>query len=285
MKLSIITVCYNNLAGLKRTVESINIQTARNAFEYIIIDGASSDGTKNFLRSTEIKIDKWTSEPDNGIYNAMNKGVDLASGDYCLFLNSGDVLHDCNVIEKAINEIDNHDLVIGKIIFLNSMSTSVVNTPITLQRLYVGSIPHPGTFIRTELLRENPYDESLKIASDWKFFLQALIIGNCSYKIVDLIITDFECDGISATNKDLCELEREQVLKDLFPERILLDYYQRTYGEGYEGSTYDNFYVKLRNYRYGEYLYSLNVLFMKFIALFRKGARFSRNYPVKLPRS
>lgn len=281
MRLSIITINYNNGDGLAKTVESVLSQKGRDEFEYVVVDGGSKDGSKDTIELNAQRIDRWVSEPDKGIYNAMNKGVSMATGEYCLFLNSGDVLHDDNVISDILDYLQD-DLVIGKIVFLNNMSTSVVESPITFMRLYVGSLPHPATFIKTELLRKYPYDESLRIVSDWKFFLQTVIIDNCSYKIVDNIISDFDCDGISGVNRDLCDRERASVLKEMFPEKILLDYFKSHNGEGYQDTTYDRFYIKMRDYSYGKYLYSLNVMIMKFVSLFRKGARFARNYPTKL---
>lgn len=282
MKLSIITICYNNIEGVRKTVMSVSEQSARPEFEYIVVDGFSKDGTPQFLNENSKKLDKWVSEPDNGIYNAMNKGVAMATGEYCLFLNSGDVLHGPDVIEKILDCLDGTDLVIGKMLFLNNMSTSVVEEPLTMNRLYVGSLPHPATFIKTSLLRLHPYDESLRIVSDWKFFLQVAILEECSYKIIDQLISDFDCEGISSMNRDLCEQERSKVLKELFPSRVMLDYMRFQKGGGYSDTPYDKFYVKMRDYSYGRWLYTLNVLIMKLVAVFRKGARFARQYPTRL---
>lgn len=282
MKLTIITISYNNREGLIKTVSSVKSQMFRDSFEYVVVDGGSSDGSGRFLEQNNELIDKWVSEPDKGIYNAMNKGVAMASGDYCLFLNSGDVLHDSDVISRALDNLDGTDLVIGKMIFLNDMSTSVVNEPLTMRRLYVGSLPHPATFIKTELLRENPYDETLRIVSDWKFFLQVAILENCSYKLIDDLISDFDCEGISSMNRDLCEQERSKVLEELFPSRVMLDYLRFEKGEGYSKTPYDKFYIKMRDYSYGRWLYTLNVMIMKMVAIFRKGARFARQYPTRL---
>lgn len=96
MKLSIITINYNNREGLRKTIESVVAQTTRE-FEYIVIDGGSTDGSVDVIKEFSDYIDYWVSEPDKGIYNAMNKGVKVAHGDYCQFLNSGDWLYDSNV--------------------------------------------------------------------------------------------------------------------------------------------------------------------------------------------
>lgn len=282
MKLSVITICYNNIEGLKQTFASISSQSARDLFEYIVVDGASKDGTSEFLQENDSKIDKWVSEPDKGIYNAMNKGVAMASGDYILFLNSGDYLHSPDTMEKVLIKLSDTDFIIGKVLFLNSGETSDVQDPITLKRFYTGSVPHPATFTKKELLVKHPFDESLKIVSDWKFFIITLILENSSYTLIEDIVSDFDCDGISSTNKALVDREREQVLKALLPDRIMLDYLQFKNGSGYMDTPYDKFFIKLRDFQYAKVLYTLDVLIMKVVSLFKKGARFARNYPTKL---
>ena len=104
MKISIITVVFNNKVGLEATIQSVINQTY-NDIEYIIIDGGSEDGTKEILEQYSSNINYWVSENDNGIYHAMNKGAAKASGSYLLFLNAADVLADNKVIEKVVDEI------------------------------------------------------------------------------------------------------------------------------------------------------------------------------------
>ena len=115
MKLSIITINYNNLAGLRKTVESVLAQTYRE-FEYIVIDGASTDGSAEYVRAQADKLTYWVSEQDTGIYNAMNKGVRAATGEYVLMLNSGDFLVDEYVVERILPELDGTDIVQGNTI-------------------------------------------------------------------------------------------------------------------------------------------------------------------------
>lgn len=279
MKLSIITINYNNHAGLCRTVESVLSQSARQQIEYIVVDGASTDGSAELLAGHGDKIDISISEPDNGIYNAMNKGVRRASGDYCLFLNSGDVLHDSMVLERILPKLNGTDFVIGKILFSNSEQLSDVAEPLTMRRFYNGSIPHPATFIKRDWLLKYPYDENLKIVSDWKFFIQALILDNAPYKLIDNIITDFDCEGVSGTNLTLVHSEREKVLRELLPQRVTIDYFQFNNGSGYSDTTYDRFFVRLRDFKYAKVIYSIDVTIMKVVAVFRKGARFVREFP------
>ena len=278
MKLSIITINWNNREGLRATMENVLGQSARDQFEYVVVDGGAPDGSGEMLASEYAgRLDKWTSQPIKPIYRKMNMGVEMATGDYLLFLNSGDALNDTDVVRDVLPHLDGtHDLVIGTI--MEGKRRTRVPDDITYLWMYKSSIPHNGAFIKRELLVKHPYDENLTIVSDWKFFLQALILDNCSYKLIDRDIAYFDQTGISSTRPLQVEEERRKVLDDLVPARINDDYLQFTKGQGYKNTDYDRFYIKLRKYKYGKWLYNLNVLTMRFIALFRKGARFAREY-------
>lgn len=278
MKLSIITINWNNREGLRATMENVLGQSARDQFEYVVVDGGAPDGSGEMLASEYAgRLDKWTSQPIKPIYRKMNMGVEMATGDYLLFLNSGDALNDADVVRDVLPHLDGtHDLVIGTI--MEGKRRTRVPDDITYLWMYKASIPHNGAFIKRELLVKHPYDENLTIVSDWKFFLQALILDNCSYKLIDRDIAYFDQTGISSTRPLQVEEERRKVLDDLVPARINDDYLQFTKGQGYKNTDYDRFYIKLRKYKYGKWLYNLNVLTMRFIALFRKGARFAREY-------
>lgn len=278
MKLSIITINWNNREGLRMTLDNILAQTARDQFEYVVVDGGAEDGSGEMLKQEyEGKLDKWMSEPIKPIYRKMNIGVQMATGDYCLFINSGDSLNDPDVIKDVLPHLDNqYDLVIGTI--LEGKSRTRVPDDITYLWMYKASIPHSAAFIRRDLLIKHPYDETLRIVSDWKFFLQTLILDNASYKLIDRDIAYFDQTGISSTHPELVEEERRNVLDRLVPPRITADYLQFTRGQGYKNTDYDRFYIKLRKYKYGRILYTLNVLTMRFIAIFRKGARFARSF-------
>ena len=222
-KISVITINYNNLEGLKKTVESVVNQTWQE-FEYIIIDGGSTDGSKAFIESHNNKIDYWVSEPDEGIYNAMNKGILKASGEYLLFLNSGDHFFDKEVLNECVQHIQKYDLIYFNLQMISATSTKIASYPENLRfsDMYFGSLPHPATFIKKTLFEKvGFYDENLKIVSDWKFFILALFKYHCTYIKINRTITTFYADGIS-TNKDN-SLERSQVLNDCFKE-FILDY-------------------------------------------------------------
>lgn len=277
--LSIITINYNDSKGLSKTIKSVVGQSYKD-IEYIVIDGGSSDGSKEVIEEYEKYLNYWVSEPDSGIYNAMNKGIRASHGEYLLFLNSGDVLHSDDVIENVVPALGNHDMVIGKVLFENSGQTNELPEELTLLRFYHGSVPHPSTFIRRKIMLEYMFDEWLKIVSDWKFFMQALIIGNASYTHLNLIITDFDTSGVSATNKVLVERERAQVLKELFPERIRKDYLHFIHGSEYTDDDYDRFFRRIKDFTYGKWVYKVAVLLLRFISLFRKNMRFAEEFPI-----
>ena len=283
MRLSIITINYNNKDGLEKTVESVLYQSSYGEFEYIVVDGASVDGSSIVLKKHGARCSCVISEPDSGIYDAMNKGVRASSGDYLLFLNSGDTLYSEHTISDILPKLIADDLIIGRIMKVPGNVLSDSGMKLSLFHFIDKSLPHQATFIRRNLLMETPYDEKYRIVSDWKFFVQAVVIGNCSYKYIDDIVSYYDCNGLSSNNRDESFVERDMVLHELFPERILKDYRLFMSGRGYEDTVYDKFFIKLRNYKYGRVLYSLNVLILKIASLFMPGARFVRFFPFRLP--
>ncbi len=226
MRYSIITINYNNKEGLRRTIESVVNQSCSD-YEYIIIDGGSSDGSVDVIKEFEDRIDYYVSESDNGIYHAMNKGVKQAHGDYCIFMNSGDSFYNKDVLD-IINSLEvTEDIVIGKISVNNQgvvISPHPKDGELTLYHLYSGSVPHQGSFIRLDLLKKYPYDETLKISSDWKFFVQTMIINNCSVRYIDEYISIYDLGGLSSENPLLMRQEKEKVLMEFIPPRIIEDY-------------------------------------------------------------
>ena len=225
MKLSIITINYNNKDGLRNTIESVTSQSC-NDYEYIIIDGGSTDGSVEIIKNYKENITYWISEKDNGIYHAMNKGIAQAHGEYCIFMNSGDCFYDNNVLKNVAKENCNEDIFVGKVVSQKErlLISPPANHKISLYHLYSGAIPHQGSFIKTALLKKYPYDETLKISSDWKFFLQTIIMDNCTFKYIDCIIAKYNLEGISSTSPVRMREEKEQVLAEFFPPRVLADY-------------------------------------------------------------
>ena len=228
MKFSIVTINYNDVDGLNHTIESV-IAQSYNDYEYIVIDGGSTDGSLDIIKNYSESIAFWISEKDRGIYHAMNKGVEHAHGDYCIFMNSGDRFFANSVLEQVAINTTNEDIIVGKVT-IDDKNTIISPPPIsgelTLYHLYSGAIPHQGTFIRTELLRKYPYDENLKISSDWKFFVQTLILDNSSIRYLDIYVAKYNIDGVSSSNPELMRKEKDEVLASFFPPRVLADYKQ-----------------------------------------------------------
>ncbi len=225
--ISLITINYNDKIGLERTLKSVTNQTYQD-FEYIVIDGGSTDGSKEIIEQYSNKINYWISEPDNGVYNAMNKGILKANGEYLLFINSGDELYNLEVLKENLKFIHTHDLVYFNINVVGEIDNYIKKYPskISFSYLYRDTLPHPATFIKKSLFEKiGLYDEHFKIVSDWKFFILALVKYNVTYQYVDAVFSKFYFDGISSNKENLEILlaEREQVLNQEFP-LIIKDY-------------------------------------------------------------
>ena len=225
MKYSIITINYNNADGLRRTIESVVRQTYTD-YEYLIIDGGSTDGSVNAIKDYEDKISYWVSEKDGGIYNAMNKGVKVAHGEYLIFMNSGDFFYDSDVLKNISKELYNEDVLVGKVFIYGT--NNIISPPpqreLSMYHLFSGSIPHQGTFIKTTIQKKYPFDEALRISSDWKFFLQTIIFDNCNIKFTNIPVAIYDNNGISSNNPSAMRFEKEHILSEYLPQRVILDY-------------------------------------------------------------
>jgi len=227
--LSIITINYNNLAGLQKTIQSVFEQSFED-FEYIIIDGGSIDGSKEYIEKYGDKLTYWVSEKDAGVYNGMNKGIKKATGIYSLFLNSGDYFNDNTVVESLIKNSEGKDIVYGDIIYKDEYNEHTVVSPdvLSLQYLFNNTIPHPCTLIHKRLFDLiGPYNESINICADWAFFLDSIIKDNATYKHINKIITTYSLGGISSqpNSQALVEAERLNYLRSNYP--LVLDEYNK----------------------------------------------------------
>lgn len=204
MKISIITINWNNAKGLERTIESVVNQTYKN-IEYIVIDGNSNDGSVDVIKKYADKLTYWISEPDKGIYNAMNKGALQASGDYSLFLNSGDKLITPQALETIVNkgkptaDIVSCDLFTDKQLRIN-FRQAPRKCPSELFMMMHNPIPHPSTLIKTSVIKKSLYNEESRIAGDYMFFFDQLIINKCSYQHIPIPLSLFYLDGISSSD-------------------------------------------------------------------------------------
>lgn len=220
MKISVITVTYNNLPGLRRTFPSV-VEQDYSDFEYIIIDGASQDGTIAYLKEHQPGITSWVSEPDSGIYEAMNKGVRLSTGDYCIFMNAGDLFVSPYVLSQVEKHLNDADIILGNEIVVNEDDTIKGFTPshngFTLKHLLTASTSHQATFIRRNLLLEYPYDESLRLVSDWKFILERFLEGCHTFKEINVDVCFFKTGGATDRYRAIGLQEKKRVLEQ-YPE-------------------------------------------------------------------
>nr|WP_315199019.1 glycosyltransferase family 2 protein [uncultured Flavobacterium sp.] len=218
-KLSIITINFNNAEGLQKTIESVKAQNYSD-MEYIIIDGGSTDKSVEVIKENETIIDKWVSEKDKGIYNALNKGIEMATGDYLLFLNSGDQFYNSVVLINNEHHIHSQDIIAFDIHLYGLGHDYIHSHPDELQFsfLFEETFAHQSVFIKRSLFDKiGLYDETLKVVSDWKFFIYAIASG-ATYKCIHDVLSTFYFGGISSTAEGtfIRKAERENVLKNEF---------------------------------------------------------------------
>ena len=248
MKLSIITVNLNNLDGLRKTMDSVKMQQFID-FEFLVVDGNSIDGSVDLICNsanlphgiTKASNVKWftststiqgafVSEADTGVFQAMNKGIRMAKGEYLLFLNSGDFFVDENVLSDVFSIDYSADLLCasckitkqGKLVYVTAPQDTY-----TFISLYKQGINHQSTFIKRELFDKlGMYREDFKYNSDWEFFIRAIILNNCSTKKVDRIVCDYNLDGVSTTQSTtplFCQ-EIEIVFSNPLLKKFIPDY-------------------------------------------------------------
>ena len=238
MTFSIITINYNNREGLRKTIESVVGQTCRD-FEYIVIDGGSTDGSREVIDEYADRIDYWVSEPDKGIYNAMNKGIKVAHGNYLNFMNSGDCFYNESVLNDVLPHL-NADIVTGKSVNedFSARPFHVTGKP-TMIQFYSNTVDHQASFIARRLFMGSGvtrsdmdngtngyslYDENYKIVSDWKFYVEKIIFQNCSFSLIPITVAICQNGGISEVQKDLDAQERRDIMGKWFPPRVLQDF-------------------------------------------------------------
>jgi len=237
MKLSIISVNLNNADGLRMTIQSVVSQTFTD-YEYIIIDGGSTDDSVEIIKQYADKITYWVSEPDKGIYNAMNKGILQAKGEYCQFLNSGDLLYSDTVLIDVFRLNCTDDIITGDM--LKRYPTNITKLDkgqaytrwergqiLTLYDMYWGTVNHSSSFIKRNLFNKfGLYDENYKIVSDWIFFLKTIGLAGIEVKYVNIVISCFDMTGISNADIPMVNEERKNALEKNIPKQILIDYQQ-----------------------------------------------------------
>jgi len=230
MLVTIVTINYNNAKGLDRTVRSIVSQTNRD-YEWIVIDGGSVDESIKILNDFKDCFSFWVSENDHGVYNAMNKGILHASGEYIIFMNSGDAFLHSDVLSDMVPYL-NKDIVAGSVLVEGTKIRKSSPTDLTPWSILNYNIPHQAEFIHRSLFSSiGLYAEDLRILSDMEFNLQASLKG-CSYRSVNYDIASIEQGGISCTQTDKIEQEHKCIRERNLPMAVCRDY---LYWKGLKG--------------------------------------------------
>ena len=264
MKLSIITITYNNAEGLRRTIQSVQAQTFRD-FEHIIVDGGSTDGSVEIIRqyadSEAIRLEGykairqekngkaddtlpnrpiasspnrheicWISEKDRGVYDAQNKGIRLAHGEYCYFLNAGDTFCADDVLERMFSPNRLLDILYGNEIIVDGNGQRIgiargVENP-SFVDLYNSCMKHQASFIRRSLFdKYGMYDADMRICSDFDWFFRVIAFHDeVTLQYKDVNIAYFENTGLSYHSPELCAKERQQILDRYMTKRMQRDY-------------------------------------------------------------
>lgn len=248
MRLSIITINYNNAEGLRKTLVSVATQTYHD-IEHLVIDGGSNDGSvdiiKEYVNQSMMYDVLWVSEKDKGIYDAMNKGVKKATGDYVYILNSGDALAAPDVVEKMMSILvgGTIDVLLGNIVRVYKNKTEYAPLPkaiddkkiddrltprpmdVSMYTFYRGTIPQDAAFVKRELYEKYGYfDEKLKICADWKLYLNMIALGDVKPMHVNIDVVLFDMTGVSNTDSERLKTEKRTYLEEILPASVLKDY-------------------------------------------------------------
>ena len=219
MKLSIITINYNNKKGLSETISSVLCQQSLN-FEWIVVDGNSTDGSRELIKKHSEWMSYWVSEPDKGIYNAMNKGIKAATGDYVMFLNSGDTLYDEYTVENVLPLLKDKDIYVGRINSIGRNNESEeeqgdFSPNGILRKLTFTWIPHQASFFKKSFFDiYGLYREDMKIVSDWWAYYYSLVIGKATIESLPFHVANYDTYGVSATHRATALGEMEKLLQE-----------------------------------------------------------------------
>lgn len=224
MRLSIITINLNNKEGLARTAASVIVPPDVEGVEWIIVDGGSQDGSVEYIQSLGARVQQFISEKDKGIYHAMNKGVALSKGSYLLFMNSGDqfipgILTN-TLIDNLQADVEYGDCIVET---ANGMQVEKQASVLSFQSFYAGCICHQATFVRRELQIRFPFDESMRLASCRRFFMDAVIFGRASVHYLGRPIAIYDTSGVSTRYKEQLLQEVEAFVESYLPPLVLLD--------------------------------------------------------------
>ena len=231
MKVSIITVCYNSAETIENTINSVLSQTYQN-IEYIIIDGGSDDGTLDLLAKYDSKLSKIISERDNGIYDAMNKGISLATGDIIGILNSDDCYSDIDIINIIVDEFKHNDkdMLFADLMFVNKNNRILryySAKRFSPNKLKFGIMPpHPTLFVKKNIYdKYGAYRLNFKIAADYEIFVRFLLVNRLSYIYLDKCIIKMLIGGLSTSSLESKKIINQETIKALESNGIKANYW------------------------------------------------------------
>jgi len=245
-KLSIITVAKNACDTIESTIQSVVNQTYKN-IEFIIIDGASTDCTSEIINRYRNRISKYICEPDNGIYDAMNKGIDCSTGEWLYFLGADDIIISIDTINRLFSSplIINNDIIYGNVAFKHS--GRIYDGHFDNEKLLKQNICHQAIFTRRKLFeRMGKFNTNYRVWADWDFNIRCKSKPDIRWSYVDLVIAEFNENGFSSLQPDYIFLkEHNEVLYNTYIS--ILNQYNNTVEQ-------HNSLLNSRDYRTGKFL-------------------------------
>ena len=207
MIVTIITVCRNHAKELERTIRSVESQTWQEK-EYLVIDGASTDDSLDVIKAHEASITRWVSEPDQGIYDAMNKGVKMAQGEWVIFMNAGDTFAGDDTLQRVFGNPLDADVIYGDVI--KGELVKKAEAPRNAHRMFYC---HQSAFVRTSCLREFPFDIRHRMSADFKQVKQLFLSGK-RFRQLDFPVANFDTQGVSNRNRSAGLYDNIQVIRE-----------------------------------------------------------------------
>lgn len=207
MIVTIITVCRNHAQELERTIRSVESQTWQEK-EYLVIDGASTDDTLDVIKAHEASITRWVSEPDQGIYDAMNKGVRMAQGEWVVFMNAGDTFAGDDTLQRVFGSPQDADVIYGDVI--KGELVKKAEAPRNAHRMFYC---HQSAFVRTSCLKEFPFDIKHRMSADFKQVKQLYLSGK-RFRQLDFPVANFDTQGVSNRNRSAGLYDNIQVIRE-----------------------------------------------------------------------
>ena len=207
MIVTIITVCRNHAKELEKTIRSVESQTWQEK-EYLVIDGASTDDTQNIIKAHEASITRWMSEPDKGIYDAMNKGVRMAQGEWVIFMNAGDTFAGDDTLQRVFGSPQDADVIYGDVV--KGETVKKAEAPRNAHRMFYC---HQSAFVKTCCLRDFPFDTQHRMSADFKQVKQLYLSGK-RFKQLDFSVANFDTQGVSNRNRSAGLYDNIQVIRE-----------------------------------------------------------------------